>query len=651
MQQSLLFSLMAYALPFAALSAPIYSIDRIGLIDAEHTRDDGYQSSYVSDQNESGQLIGRSNRYDGNSAVGYSTWQSTNGTSERIGFTGSEYTRSDGYQSSFAREQNEAGQVVGFSSRYSSQAFNGQSAWQATSGIATRLGFYDDDHTSSSGYQYSTGYRQNEAGQVLGNSLRFAGDQHAGRTAWQSTGGVSLRLGLTDAEHTRADGAQASSALYQNEVGQVIGYSNRYIGQQYMGQSAWQSTGGVTTRLGFIDSQHARSDGYKSSSAILQNEQGQVIGLSARYNGLQYAGQTAWQSTGGVVQRLGFTDAQHTRSDGYQWSEVSSLNELGQVVGQSQSFNGTNVFGSTAWQVSNGATTRIGLLDAEHTSSTGVQSSVVHSQNQSGQVVGSSSRFDGFTSYGESVWQYSDGVTTRIGLTDGLHTSAYGYHRSSISHQNESGQVIGYSESFNGSSVGQSAWQAVDGVTTRIGLFDGEHTAGNGYQGTQLVQQNALGQVVGYSHRYDGSDFKGRTAWFYDDDLDLTFEFDLLGFDASVYEYSQFLWLDDSGFGLGQYQDASGSRRAFGFSLDDLFFDLGDSVLDGLNANGWDELSFADLFNASGQIAGYGDVSSDIQGVFQLTRVSEVPEPSSLAVLGFGALLVGVVRRRKSLTV
>ncbi|AXY00944.1 PEP-CTERM sorting domain-containing protein [Vibrio alfacsensis] len=651
MKQSLLFSLMAYALPFAALSAPIYTIDRLGLIDEEHTLNDGSQRSNVTSQNDAGQVVGTSERYGELFPGGQSAWQYSGGVSTRIGFYDTEHTSSVGYQFSSAFRQNEAGQVVGISRRYSDQSSNGQSAWQASGGVTARLGFYDDDHTSGSGYQLSSGYWQNEAGQVLGRSTRFNGNQSAGQTAWQSTGGVSLRVGLTDVEHTATDGTQYSNGNHQNEAGHVIGNSIRYVGQQSTGRSAWQSIGGVTTRLGFIDSQHTRSDGYRVSNAALQNEQGQVVGSSNRFNGLQYAGSSAWQSTNGVVQRLGFTDVQHTRSDGYQSSSVYGMNESGQVIGNSDRFNGSTGVGSSAWLATGGVATRIGLMDVDHTSSSGLHSSYAYEINEAGQVAGVSQRYDGDMNNGQSAWQYSDGAATRIGLTDGLHTRSDGLQLSSVLHQNEAGQVVGYSENYTGYFGEKSIWQSTNGLTTRIGLFGAEHTGVDGEQDAEFFRQNEAGQVAGHSVRYSDRGENGQTAWFYDDDLDLTFEFDLLGFDSSVYEYSYFTWLDESGFGLGIYGDGMGLTKAFGFSLDDLFFDLGDSVLDGLDANGWDELNFANLFNASGQIAGYGNVSSDVQGAFQLTRVSEVPEPSALAVLGFGVLLVGVVRRRKSLKV
>jgi hypothetical protein len=644
-----------WALP--AWAGPIaYEVQLLGLTDAQHTRDDGYRYSDAFGQNGAGQVIGISGRFDGANDTGSSAWQASGGLTVRIGLADSAHTRDDGYQYSDPFDQNEAGQVIGESQRYSGANDAGWSAWQASGGLTSRIGLADAEHTRDDGYQTSNAEQQNQAGQVIGDSRRFDGANGAGWSAWQASGGTSTRIGLADAAHTRDDGYRDSWVEAQNRAGQVIGGSERYSGSASAGESAWQASGGVTARIGLADPTHTRDDGYQRSAAQQQNEAGQVIGDSQRFEGADGAGYSVWQASGGTSMRIGLADAAHTRDDGYQDSviddTIDSLNESGQVIGESQRFNGADFAGKSAWQASGGTTARIGLADAEHTRDDGYQIANALGQNEVGQVIGDSARYSGATDIGWSAWQASGGATTRIGLTDALHSRDDGYRDSWVEAQNQAGQAIGGSARYSGpDSAGESAWQASGGVTRRIGVTDGQHTRADGTQLSLAQDQNEAGQVVGYSARYRGTDDAGQTAWLFDAALGTTFAFDLSA-TSDGDSFSAFEYLGEDGLALGYYVlfdalDQLLGERAFGFTLADGFFDLGELVAGGLDSAGWDFLARAYEANGAGAIVGLGAGLDGSPMAYQLTpSANPAPAPAPWALLLSGLLGRAAARRR-----
>ena len=107
----------------AAPIATSYTIEVLGLTDAEHTRNDGYRYSDAGLLNEAGLVAGRAERYNGTgTSLGYSAWLYNGTTTLNIGLTGSTYTRNDGFQYSTVSRLNEAGQVAGWAERYNGDA-------------------------------------------------------------------------------------------------------------------------------------------------------------------------------------------------------------------------------------------------------------------------------------------------------------------------------------------------------------------------------------------------------------------------------------------------------------------------------------------------------------------------------------------------
>ncbi|GEA12917.1 DUF3466 family protein [Alteromonas sp. KUL49] len=597
-----------------------------------------------------------------------------------LGLTDAEHTGTNNYRYSQATQQNQAGDVIGYSQRRNSSNNNseGQSAWQAVDGVTTRLGYTDSAHTGSNNYQYSRAIAQNESGTVIGYSDRrnSSNNNFEGRTAWVAENGAMTQLGFTDSAHTGTNNYQVSYARDINDAGDVIGESDRrnITTNSYEGRSAWQYSNGTTTRVGLIDAEHTGTNSYQSSLTEFQNQAGDVAGYSERRNSSTNAGQgrSAWQAVDGVTTRVGLTSAAHTGSNNYQYSRIQAQNEAGNLIGYSDRRNSSsNAFeGRDAWQVVDGVTTQVGLTDSAHTGTNGYRTSYAQFQNEAGDVAGTSDRRNSSTNAGEgrSAWQAVDGVTTKIGLYDSEHTGSNNYQNNWLGYQNEAGHVVGYAQRRDSSNnyQGHSVWQAVDGVTTRLGIFDAEHTGTNNYQRSYVRGQNELGDVIGHSERRNSSNnsHEGQTAWYWDLSAAVMYTFNLPNAVNALtgYSYSIFNVINDAGVALGRYSffDSNNNQqwRAMGFTVNDGFFDLGSILEDSLTDFDLLALYDATYLNDSGQFVGRAydqnnSTSMVYQATIQLARapnlVSSVAAPQVLVFIALLMLLM-LSRRDSSFT-
>jgi environmental stress-induced protein Ves len=571
---------------------------------------------------------------------------------ETLGLTSGEHTRDDDFRSSLVSDLNEAGQAIGSSNRYSGSEYRGSSAWLYDSGTTAEIGLTGVDHTQNDGYRYSAVNDIDEAGQVIGNSTRYNGSAFHGQSVWRYSAGTTTDIGFTGSEHTRNDGYRYSTVRSINQSGQVIGDSNRYNFLSSHGQSAWLFSNGTTNEIGLTGSQHTETGGARFSTVRGLNEAGQVIGISSRYDGLSGLGNSAWRYSGGTTSEIGLTGSQHTRTDGFRSSAVSRLNEAGQVIGTSIRFDGSAIRGGSAWRFDNGTTTEIGLIGAQHTRTDGERNSSVTDLNEAGQVIGVSTRYDGSLWRGQSAWRHSGGTTSEIGLTSSQHTRTDGFRTSVASDLNDAGQAIGYTHRYNGNQfLGESAWIHNGDMTTEIGLADGDHSASDGYRVSSATNLNATGLVAGYSDRFNAADENaGRTAWLYDANTNQTHSF-LLSVQASTGYAASFVgYLGDDGLVLGQYslfdsQSALLGERAFMFTVAAGVTDLG-SVVDGSFVD-WESLGSTVRANSAGMIIGYGTLR-DGNNMPYLLRPTAVPEPSGGVFLALCGLLMATSRRHRS---
>ncbi|MEX2167780.1 MAG: hypothetical protein WD851_00595 [Pirellulales bacterium] len=422
----------------------------IGLVGSEHTRNDGYKSSAVElhGLTETGQVVGYSGRYNGGSTnLGRTVWFYDGATTNSIGLTGREHTRNDGYKSGSVRTPTEEGIVLGHSFRYNGGSTDlGQSAWLYNGAATVRLGLVGFEHTRNNGFKHSSGVALNEMGHVSGNSNRYNGNNtQQGTSAWLYDGSTTINVGLVGSEHTSSSGYKDSRAGALNQAGDVIGYSDRYNnGSTPLGASAWFYDGTTTINIGLTGGEYTRHDDYKFSRAERLNEAGEVIGYSSRYNGSSaYLGRTAWLYDGATTINIGLMDSEHARTDGYKYSVAQQLNAAGQAGGHSDRFHGSSTyFGRTAWLYDGATTIAIGLKGSEHTRNDGYKNSATLGLNEAGQVHGYSQRFNGDSvDSGRDAWFYDPMLDQTLSLQ--LSTRSDGYAFSEVGYLGEDGLTLG----------------------------------------------------------------------------------------------------------------------------------------------------------------------------------------------------------------
>ena len=432
------------------------------------------------------------------------------------------------------------------------------------------LGLTDAEH------QFSSARQLTGSGYVIGSSMRYGpGQAYAGQSEWlfDPTTRTTTRLGYFDAAHTDDAGYQSSFAERVTESGHAFGSSTRFLpgdsDGESSGTSAWgyDAHSGTTTRLGYFDAAHTRNDGNQQSHVIDVNESGHALGTSNRWGAASAQGFSSWlyDASSGATTRLGFLDPAHTQFDGFQDSRASMLTESGYVIGTSSRFPPSlGVYSKSAWlyDAGSGTTTQVGLLDALHTRSDGFQYSLPTFVTESGDVIGSASRFGGLFNGGQSAWYYDSatGSTSRAGLLDAAHTRSDGYQFSSAELATESGYAGGRSSQYAGSVEGLSAWlfDSTTGASSRLGFVDADHTHSDGSQVSHLRDLTESGHAIGVSYRYSGAtggDFgSAQSTWIYDAQSATTTRlgyFDGAHTRSDGYQFSSPTFATDSGYVTG----------------------------------------------------------------------------------------------------
>jgi hypothetical protein len=636
----------------------------LGLTGPEFTRSDGYKYSVVGSLNQAEHALGASYRYVGqyNNGPGAIPWLYNGENTIRLGFTGPEYTWSNGFQNGGATGFNAAGQVSGYSWRYN----GGVSAWFYNGATTVEIGLTGSEYTRNDGYKVVQADGLNEFGQVVGRSNRYSGSADLGQSAWLYDGATTIDIGLTGAEYTRNDGFKSSIAYGLNDSGQVSGYSSRYSGSVFLGSSVWFYNGATTRDIGLTGPEHTRSDGYKSSSLSFggQDESGKVVGTSRRFNGGSVdRGVSAWLYNGATTSNVGLTGTEFTRNDGYQRSFLSARNAVGQVLGYSDRYNGGSAqLGQSVWLYNGEATIELGLVGPGYTRSDGYRYSnadvniLNNGLNEAGQVLGYSVRYNGATAIGSTPWFYNGTTTIELGLSGPEFTGSDGSSYSGPQSWNKAGQVLGFSTRYNGGSdpLGGSCW-LFDGATTiELGLAGPEYTRSDGYRLSSARTLNEASQVIGSSPRYSGDADLGQDAWFYDPILQQTSPL-RLSTRSDGYARSEAYFLGEDGLVLGAYTlfDELGNdlgSRNFYFTPSDGLHDLGSLVEGGLAVNGWTSLTNgAYEANSRGQILGTGKLSPDGKFASYLLTPISVPEPSTFILAAAALGLCLALYRRESI--
>jgi len=218
------------------LGDPSGATSRLGYFNAEHTASDGTQQSDAFSLTSSGFVAGRSRRFDGAPANvrGWSAWVYRPDAGYRtVGLRDAEHTRLNGSRISEFAAINNSGQVVGTSNRYTTSPDTqvGVSAFfdDAATG-SVRIGLVDAEHTRSDQFRTVDSLTLTDGGLASGRSQRFAGSSARGWSAWAYRQDIGTRrLGLTDGLFTHPDGSRDSSIVATSDDGFVIGTSTIYV--------------------------------------------------------------------------------------------------------------------------------------------------------------------------------------------------------------------------------------------------------------------------------------------------------------------------------------------------------------------------------------------------------------------------------------
>lgn len=571
----------------------------------------------------------------------------------RVGLYGPGYTNASGRHESTANFMNAAGTVAGTSNRFTDAGLaRGQAVWLGRNGVTTRVGFFDAAHTSGDGTQLSSFVGLTPSGLAAGNSSRYQG-ANITSTAWITDGVTTTTLGLTDALHTGPSGIQDSGVRAINASGDTAGFSRQLSSgvAGWSGTTAWARRGGVTQQIGLTDAEHTRTDGLRSGFTSAMSASGVVAGISRRYAALLDRGTSAWVDDGVQSRRIGLVGAQYTSPTGMQTQNIRAISAAGMVIGDTTAYY-PNQTGNHAWLASpSGDVTRIGLTDAEHTSPVGPQYSETIAINASGWVIGRSTRYNPTTgNNGESAWVHANGVTRRLGFTDSDHTvPVSGSQFSRAIAIGASGAVLGESTRasplFNG---GRSIWVDANEQTRRVGLFDALHTNQNGFQDSQGLAINGVGDAIGVSSRYTGP-FISNTGWFYDS-VTLTTVPLVFSTSANNEAFTTPALVLDNRTVLGTYLDyATLTTRVFWWTRTDGVFDVTAFVPGGIQASGWQSLR--SVFSAAvpgsfdgTTIVGIGNATGVLgNSVYVLTPV---PAPGVMGLGVVGMAVMGLRRRR-----
>jgi hypothetical protein len=215
---------------------------------------------------------------------------------------------------------------------------------------------------------------------------------------------------------------------------------------------------------------------------------------------------------------LGLLDQEHTATTGFRHSSIQAISPAGHIVGMSDRYAGVSVAGSSTWLYRNGQTFDISLRDAEPNGQRYSTTTPLYT-NLAGHVAGSSTlSTGGLHAGGRTAWFYDGLSTVPIGLRDQEHTHPNGHRASSVLGLTETGHVLGTSERFGGGGeyLGESVWLYDGSRTVKIGLVGPEFANHGGYSSSAPRGINNYGQVIGHNARYAGADFRGTSGWFFD---------------------------------------------------------------------------------------------------------------------------------------
>ncbi|MGH7131924.1 MAG: GC-type dockerin domain-anchored protein [Phycisphaerales bacterium] len=304
----------------------------------------GTQFSEFLAMNASGQVMGRSRGYAGAAWIITGGWVFTpgpsGGTTVRVGLLDGVHTQSSGpeisRQDTTPQFLNDAGDLAGISTRYSTTSANGRSAWFYRDGTTTRIGLFSAAYVDGNGSQYTNLVAMSNTGRVIGRSNLATG---TGATPWMfeptATGGDTFPIGPLVVPPGSTIRPALSVPVALNDSGQVIGTIDRSVGTTSFGTSGWfyDRATNTTMLLEFSVS----TGGVSVTTPQFITPSGVVLGTYRLYSGATDLGDRTfrWSLTDGF-QDLGGTAFAGLAANG--WGSLRTV--------QSTSADGLRIAGS-----------------------------------------------------------------------------------------------------------------------------------------------------------------------------------------------------------------------------------------------------------------------------------------------------------------
>ena len=388
-------------------------------------------------------------------------WSPRTSSTIQTGLYGPEFTGTSGYRVSGNALVTMSGLIIGNSVRISGErTTNGNAVWMFDPATETTypVGLTGPGFTGTGGFANSNLFGQTNGDGIAGTSSLISGvSQAVGQATWvfDRAQHATVRIGLVDADHTLSNNSQFSEFTNQSFSGFYAGFSQRRAG----GNDSWVFNPATfsITQTGLAGPSYTSAAGVYRSRNSLLSETGWAAGTTGRLGVAPNAGADAWvfDPATQTSYLAGLTTGAHTDSSGYRSNTPQTINDAGWTSGIAERRLNFSANGQSTWVFNpvTHDTIETGLTDAVHTGSAGYRYSQQVQLLSNGIQVGFTRRIAGVSSLiGQDLWYFdpSTSLTHQItaGVPGAVRTSdGYGFSESTIITDN--GFVLGYYSFFS----------------------------------------------------------------------------------------------------------------------------------------------------------------------------------------------------------
>ncbi len=411
-----------------------------------------------------------------------------------------------------------------------------------------------------------------------------------------------------------------------NNSGVAVGWSEKQDSGNYVSTHAvrWDGSGGAA-ELGNLG---LSSINGTLGIAYAINDAGAVVGSSQKYDpGTTYVGTRAvrWNASGTAIEldHLGLSGSNSTSAEAY------AVNSAGAAAGWSEKYDSGAYVGFRAvrWDASGAAIEleHLGLNDSDSTFAR------AYAINDSGTTVGYSYKHETDAAYvgTRAVRWNASGVATEL---ENLGLNHSGYTEASAFAVNAAGTAVGQSKKYNEDLFNEVGFRAVrweaTGAGTAITELDDLGLNFLGRTHASAVAVNDAGTAVGYSEKYEDTNYKGQRAVRWDWFTTAATELAHLGLDSSDRTNSEAYAVNIAGAAVGVSEKyvsfVNQGERAVIWLPDASVIDLNDLGITPVGDSGSWVLQRAHGLSSDGWVAGAGIFTPAVGDAYQRQFVTQV---------------------------